>query len=69
LEGEIKNVMITQGNEEFAFKVIDGAIPPQDRFSPSRKLLLALGLLIGAFGSLLWFLLRDFSRRNTNTTT
>jgi uncharacterized protein involved in exopolysaccharide biosynthesis len=65
LEVEIKNVMMTKGTEEYAFKVIDAAVPPEERFSPSRKMVVILGFLIGLCGSAVWFFLRDIGIRGT----
>ena len=52
IEQEIKKVMLAQGTEEYAFKVVDPAVVPEERASPKRTLItlggLVLGFIIGA---------------------
>ncbi|MDB5988130.1 MAG: G-rich domain on putative tyrosine kinase [Nevskia sp.] len=52
IEQEIKKVMLAQGTEEYAFKIVDPAVVPEERTSPKRTLItlggLVLGFLIGA---------------------
>jgi uncharacterized protein involved in exopolysaccharide biosynthesis len=47
LEYEMQKLLLARGNEEFAFKVVDRAIPPLDRYSPQRTLVVLLSLMIG----------------------
>lgn len=46
-EAEIKKIMIANGSEEYAFKVIDAARVPEERSSPKRALIVAVGLFAG----------------------
>lgn len=46
-EAEIKKIMIANGSEEYAFKVIDPARVPEERSSPRRALIAAVGLFAG----------------------
>lgn len=46
-EAEIKKIMIANGSEEYAFKVIDPARIPEERSSPKRALIAAVGLFAG----------------------
>jgi len=48
LESELKKSMIAQGSKEYAFKVIDPAVPPQRRSSPQRLLIISISVLLGA---------------------
>lgn len=47
IEAEIKKVMIANGSEEFAFRVIDPARVAEERTSPKRTLITAVGLFAG----------------------
>jgi uncharacterized protein involved in exopolysaccharide biosynthesis len=49
IETEIKKVMIAQGSEEYAFKVIDPARVAEEKSSPRRALI----TLVGAFAGLM----------------
>jgi uncharacterized protein involved in exopolysaccharide biosynthesis len=49
IETEIKKVMIAQGSEEYAFRVIDPARVAEERSSPRRALI----TLVGAFAGLM----------------
>jgi uncharacterized protein involved in exopolysaccharide biosynthesis len=50
IETETKNVMVARGNDEYALKIIDPAVVPQDKYSPQVTLIVLLG---GAIGLLL----------------
>jgi uncharacterized protein involved in exopolysaccharide biosynthesis len=50
IETETKNVMLARGNEEYAFKIIDPAVKPEEKYSPQTGLVVMLG---GAVGLLL----------------
>lgn len=47
IESEVKNVMVAQGSEDFAFKVIDPAVTPEKKAKPKRLLIVAAGALLG----------------------
>jgi uncharacterized protein involved in exopolysaccharide biosynthesis len=49
LEGEMQKLMLARGNEQFAFKVIDPAMPPKFRESPKRAQISILAALVGGF--------------------
>ncbi len=54
IENETKNLMLAHGRVEYAFTVVDPAVPPEVRFSPRRTLMVISGLFIGGFfGSLI----------------
>ncbi len=40
--------MVASTREEYAFKVIDPAIPPEKKIKPKRSLIVILGFILGA---------------------
>jgi len=48
LKNEINRVMLARGSEEYAFRVLDPAVPPEFPVSPDPVLWLALALLCSA---------------------
>lgn len=56
LETELQKLMLARGNEEFAFRIIDRARPPEERSRPARTLIVVIGTFVGgALGILLVF--------------
>jgi uncharacterized protein involved in exopolysaccharide biosynthesis len=47
LETELQKLMLAKGNEEFAFKVVDPAVPPKQRLRPKRAMTAIIGTLLG----------------------
>lgn len=47
IEAEVKNVMIAQGGQEFAFKIIDPAVKPERKIRPKRITIILGGLVTG----------------------
>lgn len=47
LESEFQKVMMAKGNDEFAFKVVDPAVPPKHRVRPKRALTAVIGTILG----------------------
>ena len=47
LESELQKLMLAKGNEEFAFKVVDPAVPPKQRLRPKRAMTAIIGTLLG----------------------
>ena len=61
LEVEIQKQMLAKLSTEFAFTVVDAAVPPEKRTRPRRALIVILGgILGGVAGLLLVFLIRLF---------
>ncbi len=58
LESEMQKLMIARGREEYAFKIVDRAVPARKRFRPQRALTVALCLIAGAMASIGFLLLR-----------
>ena len=58
IEQETKTAMLANAKEEFAFRIIDPAIPPEERARPKRALIVvASGMLGGFLGIFLCFVL------------
>jgi len=55
----MQKLMLARGNEEFAFKVIDKAVPPKFRDSPKRTLIVVFFSLAGGFLGILAVFLRQ----------
>lgn len=55
MEAQINQRMVANVTEEFAFRIVDRALPPQedDSISPSKLLLVALGLAMGVIFGIL----------------
>jgi uncharacterized protein involved in exopolysaccharide biosynthesis len=49
IEGETKSLMVAHGRQEYAFTIVDPAVPSEVRFSPRRTLMVLSGLFIGGF--------------------
>lgn len=47
LESELQKVMMAKGNEEFAFKIVDPAVPPKQRLRPKRAMTAVIGTILG----------------------
>jgi len=47
LESELQKLMLARGNEEFAFRVIDAAFPPNERVRPKRAQIAVVGTMLG----------------------
>lgn len=46
-ESEIKKIMIANGSDEYAFRIIDPARPPEELTSPKRLKMTAIGIIAG----------------------
>jgi uncharacterized protein involved in exopolysaccharide biosynthesis len=66
LETEINKQMLARGATEYAFKVLDSAMPPEKASSPKKIVWLLMGLIGGFFLSSLFVLVRA-ARRNIVT--
>jgi uncharacterized protein involved in exopolysaccharide biosynthesis len=58
LESEMQKLMLARSNTEFAFKVIDPAVPPIETDSPKPLIVLVTSLFVGAFLSILFLVVR-----------
>lgn len=59
LENEIKRAMLANGNNEYAFKIIDPAVPPEIPFTPGKLVWVLLGVFLGLGGSIGFLLARN----------
>ncbi len=70
IESQTKNAMLANAKEEYAFKVIDPAVTPEERVRPKRALIvIAAGMLGGFFGLFLCFVLHfvETAKKQTST--
>jgi uncharacterized protein involved in exopolysaccharide biosynthesis len=58
LESELQKLMMARGSEEFAFKIIDPAVPPRKRYRPQRALIIIMSTIAGGLLSIGFLLLR-----------
>jgi uncharacterized protein involved in exopolysaccharide biosynthesis len=49
VENEMQTVMLARGNEDFAFRVLDGPVAPKYPIRPKRLFTIVLGTLVGVF--------------------
>ena len=64
IETETKRLMLATGRTEYAFTVVDPAVPPQARVSPRRTLIVLGGLFVGGvLGSIVAMILNFLSSR------
>ena len=63
IESETKTLMLANGRTEYAFRVVDPAVPPEIRSGPHRTLLLVTGLLVGLLLGGVAVLIADWVRR------
>jgi uncharacterized protein involved in exopolysaccharide biosynthesis len=68
-ENETKNLMLAHGRVDYAFRIVDPAVPPEMRFSPHRTLMVISGLFLGGFFGSLVALVRKAVRRRPSAAT
>jgi uncharacterized protein involved in exopolysaccharide biosynthesis len=56
LESEIKKVMLARGSNEYAFRVLDTAVPPERAAYPNRTLWTMIGTVLGAIAASMFVL-------------
>lgn len=62
LENQIKRIMLAQGTDQYAFRVIDPALPPEIAFFPKRTIWGILGCFVGLIGSIAFLIFAEFVR-------
>lgn len=63
IENETKTLMLASGRPEYAFAVVDQAVPPEIRVKPQRTVMVLAGLVLGLFaGAVAAFAHRSFVR-------
>jgi uncharacterized protein involved in exopolysaccharide biosynthesis len=63
IEAQTKTLMLANVRKDYAFTVVDPAVPPENRISPKRTLMVAGGLLIGTLLGMAVALVYDSLRR------
>jgi uncharacterized protein involved in exopolysaccharide biosynthesis len=63
IESETKTLMLASSRAEYAFSVVDPAVPPEQRVSPRRTLMVLVGAVIGGFMGTLFALIHAMLRR------
>lgn len=58
IEAKIKKIMVAKSLDEYAFKVIDPAVPPQEFVRPKRIPIIVLGFILGLIVSMFVVLIR-----------
>jgi uncharacterized protein involved in exopolysaccharide biosynthesis len=70
IEHETKSLMLAHGRAEYAFSIVDPAVPPEVRFSPRRTLLVLSGIIVGGLmGSFIAWARKAVRRRRPPTAT
>ena len=59
IEGHTQTKTLANVRQQYAFKVIDPAVVPENRISPNRRLITMLGFVIGAMIGIFYAILRD----------
>ncbi len=49
IESETKTLMLANARKEYAFSVVDPAVSPELRISPRRRVIVMVGVMLGAF--------------------
>jgi len=60
IEAQTKTKMLASIREQYAFKVIDPAIPPEEKAKPKRSLIVILGFMLGAMAGIFTAFFRRF---------
>jgi uncharacterized protein involved in exopolysaccharide biosynthesis len=63
IQNETKTLMLANGRPEYAFRIVDPAVPPEIRSGPHRTLILSTGLAVGLFAGAMLVLAWDWLRR------
>ena len=64
VEEQTKTIMFANVRDEYAFKTIDPALVPEEKFKPKRALICVLGVLLGGIFSVMLVLFRYFIKKN-----
>ena len=57
LQAQMQSLMLADGKANFAFDILDPAITPDERFSPSRSRICVLGAIVGFLVGVLWLVI------------
>lgn len=67
IEAQTKSAMIANVRDEFAFRIIDPAVPPERKIKPKRAMIVMLGLIGGVFLGLLAVFIRSAIDKSRKT--
>ena len=59
IEGHTQTKTLANVRQQYAFKVIDPAVVPENKISPNRRLISLLGFVIGVMIGIFYAILRD----------
>jgi len=62
IESQTRTVMLANSPEDYAFLIIDPAVPPEVRARPARSLIVALGAVFGLMFGVMGALVHRFAR-------
>jgi uncharacterized protein involved in exopolysaccharide biosynthesis len=63
IEAEMKTKMLASTREQYAFQVIDPALPPEEKARPHRVLIVVLGFLVGIIAGMIVVLIQKNLKR------
>lgn len=67
LEVELQKLMLAQGREEYAFKVLDPPETPKQRVHPRRTIIAIIGTFLGAMSGVAFVLSAAYFRQDSGT--
>jgi uncharacterized protein involved in exopolysaccharide biosynthesis len=59
IKNETKTLMLANGRDDYAFEIVDPAVPPERKSGPHRALMTLIGLTLGAFLGTVIAFIRD----------
>lgn len=65
MEAQTKKIMLANVRDQYAFKVIDPAVVPENKIRPNRKLITVLGFMLGLIASIFAAFLRSWLATST----
>ena len=65
IEEQTKNKMVAEASPDYAFVTVSPAMVPEEKSQPKRALICILGTLLGGMLSVLWVLVRHYTRSTT----
>jgi len=66
IESEMKKIILANITKEYAFRVIDPAVVPEDAFKPVKAVLIAIGAVLGGLLGIFAALILDFMKGQRN---
>lgn len=66
IQEQTRTITLAEVRDEYVLRTVDPALPPEERTSPNRKLIVIVGTLLGGMISCLFVLLRQAFRPEKN---